>query len=144
MMKTNILWYQPEELNNDDVIISNGKILPKDIEYNKCFRQLMEVSDVSIHHKSPWCGIVNGFFFVKGWFDALDKRGRKLPFMFVSDEKNGYNALIRELNRIGYKMDQSTGSSVKRRNVVLYSKVAVIITIIIIIILTIVYYGNKI
>ena len=143
-MKTNILWYQPEELNNDDVIISNGKILPKDIEYNKCFRQLMEVSDVSIHHKSPWCGIVNGFFFVKGWFDALDKRGRKLPFMFVSDEKNGYNALIRELNRIGYKMDQSTGSSVKRRNVVLYSKVAVIITIIIIIILTIVYYGNKI
>lgn len=143
-MKTNILWYQPEELNNDDVVISNGKILPKDIEYNKCFRQLMEVSDVAIHHKSPWCGIVNGFFFVKGWFDALDKRGRKLPFMFVSDEKNGYNALIRELNRIGYKMDQSTGSSVKRRNVVLYSKVAVIITIIIIIILTIVNYGNKI
>lgn len=142
-MKTNILWYQPEELNNDDVIISNGKILPKDIEYNNCFRQLMKVSDVAIHHKSPWCGIVNGFFFVKGWFDAIDKGGRRLPFMFVSDEKDGYKALICELNRIGYKMDHSTKNSVKRRNVSLYSKIAVIISIIIIIILIIVYYGNK-
>lgn len=142
-MKTSILWYQPEELNNDDVIISNGKILPKDIEYNNCFRQLMKVSDVAIHHKSPWCGIVNGFFFVKGWFDSLDKKGRRLPFMFVSDKKDGYKALICELNRIGYKMDHSTENSVKLRNVSLYSKIAVIISIIIIIILTIVYYGNK-
>ncbi len=142
-MKINILWYQPEELNNDDVIISNGKILPKDIEYNKCFRQLMKVSDMALHHKSPWCGIVNGFFFVKGWFEALDKKGRKIPFMFVSNEKDGYKALICELNRIGYIMDHSTESIVKRRNFSLFSKMAVIISIIILIILTIVYYGNK-
>ena len=142
-MGINILWYQPEELNNDDIIIYNGKILPKDIEYNKCFRQLMQVSDVAIHHKSPWCGIVKGFFFVKGWFDALDKNGRKLPFMFISNEENGYKTLICELNRIGYRMDYGTGKSVKYRNVALYSKIAVIISIIILIILTIVYYGNK-
>ena len=142
-MTNNILWYQPEELNNDDVIISNGKILPKDIEYNNCFRQLMKVSDMAINHKSPWCGNVNGFFFVKGWFDALDKKGRRLPFMFVSDKKDGYKTLIYELNRIGYTMDHSTENSVKRRNVSLYSKIAVIISIFIIIILTIVYYGNK-
>lgn len=31
-MGKNIFWYQPENLNNDDIISLNGQILPKGIE----------------------------------------------------------------------------------------------------------------
>lgn len=142
-MRNNILWYQSLKLDNADIVTLNGRVLPEGAESSRSFRQLKEVSDMAISHKSPWCGIVNGVYFVKGWLDAFDEKGRIIPFMFISEEKDGRSALKRELASVGYTMESSTKECVNKQSSKLsYSKIAIMAAIIIIIILIIVSYGK--
>lgn len=115
-MRTSILWYQPEKLNDPDVVVFNGKRLPEGDECSARFNQLYEISSKAIKHRTPWCGMVEGYYFVKGYFDARDEKGRLLPFMFISSgEKEGKKALERELNALGYGMTADTISAIKRQ-----------------------------
>ena len=144
-MAFNILWYQSEKLNNTDVVSLNGQILPEGVDNNSCFRRLKEISDKAIAHKTPWCGRVNGTYFVKGWFDSVDEDGRQMAFMFISEEKDGRDALMRELSSIGYSMEPDTQECVnKSSSKKIYGKYAILLAIIIIIILTIIVaYGKS-
>ncbi len=114
-MGNSIFWYQPEELNKDDIISLNGQILPKGIEKELCFKTVREISAKAIKHNTPWCGMVKGLYFVKGCLDARDEKGRIMSFLFISDEKNGKDALMNELNVLGYKMQPATETCVNKK-----------------------------
>lgn len=142
-MTRNILWYQPPTLGNKDVVVLNGKVLPEGYECDKSFHYLNVFSDKSIKHKSPWCGIVDGHFFIKGHLDATDVKGRLLPFMFVSDEKDGHQALLRELKAIGYDMTLNTKKCIKKQPSIPSITIVIAISIIIVVLLLIfAKYGN--
>ena len=98
MTNKNILWYQPEKLNDDDVIVVNGEKISKGNDYTKYFRELKSLSDRAIKYDSPWCGYMSDTFFVKGYFDSVDEHGRNLVFMFLSqDKKNGIQELHKNI-----------------------------------------------
>jgi len=103
-----ILWYQPAIINADDIVSCNGVIQQNSNERTSCFRQLNQIADKVIGKKKPWCGKVDGYFFIKGHIDGLDEKGRKLSFMFTCDEEDYKGALAKELVAIGCKLDSIT------------------------------------
>ncbi len=131
-MGTSILWYQPEKLNEPDVVVFNGKRLPEGDECSARFDQLYEISSKAIKHRTPWCGKVEGYYFVKGYFDARDEKGRLLPFMFISSAgRDGKIALDRELNALGYRMTADTIRAIKRQaRLPLFAAIAVTMVIV--------------
>ncbi|MDO4189697.1 MAG: hypothetical protein Q4D29_11995 [Lachnospiraceae bacterium] len=104
----NILWYQSPKISDRDIVSLNGQILSSKIERFKYFNIIKSLSDKALDFKKPWCGRLEGMFFVKGYFDARDEKGRLMSFMFMSDETNGRSALMRELEIIGYTMTTET------------------------------------
>lgn len=105
---TNILWYQPAILSEQDVIICNGNKLDDVIQSTNAFSKLKEVSEKALGKKQPWHGKINGYYFVKGTLDARDERGRLLSFMFISDEEDGKQALLDTLQPLGFNMTPDT------------------------------------
>ena len=142
-MTRNILWYQPPTLGNKDIVVLNGKVLPEGNECDQNFHYLNVFAHKSIKHKSPWCGKVDGLFFIKGHLDATDIKGRLLPFMFVSDERDGYQALLRELKTIGYEMTSNTQNCINKQPSIPSITMVVAVSIIIVVLLLIFSkYGN--
>lgn len=144
-MKQNILWYQSEKLGGDDFVVLNGKVFSNRIEGNIYFDKLKKTADIVIKNRSPWCGFVKGVYFVKGWFSAVDERGRQLPFMFISEEKDGYMALMHELKSLGYSLESRTEECVKKQSSKLPISMIVSFVVIILLIILIfsIRYGNK-
>ena len=114
-MSENILWYQPENLSDDDIIVVNGTTVEKGNNYNNYFQKIKKLSDAVINNKTPWAGHIKGKFFVKGNLDAIDEKGRVLGFMFFSNERNGNEALMQVLDSIGYKMTTETSDCIKKK-----------------------------
>lgn len=105
---TNILWYQPAILAEQDVIIYNGNKLDDVMQSTTAFSKLKEVSEKALGKNQPWHGEINGYYFAKGTLDARDERGRLLSFMFISDEKDGKQALMDTLQPLGFNMTPDT------------------------------------
>lgn len=143
MENKNILWYQPETLKDNDVIVFNGNKILQKSDYSRYFQELKRISDKRIGRKAPWCGRIEGFYFVKGYFDAKDEKGRMLNFLFISNEKDGFTALTREVQNLNYKLTEETARIAKSKNSVIYLvTVIAIVLIIMTIILLFSNYGN--
>ena len=116
-MDKNVLWYQPAELREHDVILVNGEKVPSGSEYDRYFDELKIASDEVIHHKTPWCGYVSGVFFVKGYFDKTDEHGRPLVFMFISNMQDGRVELLTTIEKLGFKLTPETSQCLERKSI---------------------------
>lgn len=133
-MSNSILWFQPANLTEEDIVTYNGKKLTSGIERNAKFKQLQNIADKAISKKQPWCGHINNYVFVKGNLDGKDERGRLLSFMFATDEKDYVSALSRELSVIGYQMNDLTEQALHNpEKISKTTKIAIAIAIIAII-----------
>lgn len=143
-MKRNILWYQPEILKDEDVIIFNGTRFNMGEDYVNYFQEIKKVSDLAIGHKNPWGGRIKDVYFAKGLLSAKDEKGRNLGFMFISNEKRGLDALIRELDIIGYKMTPDTEKKLKHDQKIVKCGFIALSIIIVIFLFLLIYskYGN--
>ena len=118
-MEKSILWYQPAELSEKDVVTSKGQVLTDSNDIRNKFRLLKETAEHVIGEKKPWCGMVNNLFFLKGYLNDVDKIGRQLSFMYLTDAKSDQEIpelLQSELNAIGYDMDEQTKACLDNRN----------------------------
>lgn len=104
----NILWYQPEVLSEQDIVILNGNRLENGIERNEAFDKLKKVADRAIGKKRPWHGYLDGYYFVKGSLEKKDERGRPLSFMFISDDEDGKKQLYKLLRDIEIDLSPET------------------------------------
>lgn len=138
-MKKNILWYQPEKLNDDDIIVVNGEKISKGNAYTEYFRELKLLSDKAIKHNSPWCGYVSNTFFVKGFLDAVDEHGRNLAFMFLSQETDGIQELYKTIDLLGYHLTTETANCLKKRGVGISKGLLIAVPIIVIIIMLLIF-----
>lgn len=69
-------------------------------------------------HGSPWCGIVGGYYFVKGFFDNKDESGNEMTFSYCTKAKTTRELkvlLITDLNTCGYRMNATTSQCVNRK-----------------------------
>lgn len=119
-MAKNIFWYQPAKLSEADVIILNDNKLVDNIERSKAFALQKSLAEKVVGKKRHWYGKVDGYFFVKGMLDETDERGRKLSFVFVSDEIDAKSALYRALNIAGKSVDETTAACLNKEPSVAY------------------------
>lgn len=112
----NILWYQPANLSDADKIYCNGSKIEDVQERSGLFADIRSISSKVIKYQRPWCGNVNGYYFVKGSFTTKDELGRQLIFMYVSDKKNDDDGLKNIINKIGLELDEDTQNSISTPN----------------------------
>lgn len=143
-MNNSILWYQPEELKEKDVLVVNGEIINDTSSRSVKFRELKTYADKVLRKKTPWCGKVDGVFFLKGFLAGADERGRQLSFMFMSDAPQQEIVLSQALSVISHQMDESTQKCFEERGKLpksfIYSAIGVVIVLLIVIIIS--YYGE--
>ena len=113
-MAKSILWYQPEDPRADDVVSLNGERLTEMAAIQENFRIIAHLNDVVIKKRSPWCGMVEGYFFFKGVLDAKDNHGRTMVFLYATDHKYPQAACYAELAAAKLEMSADTIACLKR------------------------------
>lgn len=141
-MGTSILWYQPERMDDQDVIIYNGERVEDALKRAEHFGIIMRQAELVIKKQKPWCGKVRGFFFMKGHLDMKDELGRTMGFMYITDSPNYKEALMHELELANLSLSTSSQSCLtrKRRLPVLQKA---IIAIVVFAVLAFVIYSLK-
>lgn len=74
-------------------------------------QKIVELSFLAGKHKSPWCGMINGVFFAKGYFNNKDDRGNEMSFSFCTNTHSpdeGKRAFLSEIKTIGYTANAET------------------------------------
>lgn len=103
---------------------------------------IVERSYLAGKHKSPWCGIINGCFFVKGFFENRDDRGNEMTFSYSANIKRldeGKRVFFSDIDSLGYKVNAETLQCFELQNKTKYlSYVGIAAIIVILIILLIV------
>ncbi len=62
-------------------------------------------------HRSPWCGIVNGYVFIKGYFENKDDSGNEMSFAYclrTTHIKDGIASFSHDIKKLGYKVNAGT------------------------------------
>lgn len=105
-----ILWYQHSDMSVGDVIFLNGeRITDKGLEI-KNFNTIKSRADKVIKKSAPWCGMVSGLFFMKGFLTTRDEQNRIMVFLYVTDNPNYKEACFEELKAAGLEMSEESKS----------------------------------
>ena len=103
----NILLYQPATIAEEDQIYLNGKLLPDSLERTEMYDRIVSIFK-TVKSKYPLVCKTNGLFVVRGLFDAVDEKGRKLSFIFMSDSKEFLEEILSVTKTVGYEVAPST------------------------------------
>lgn len=103
-MSKSILWYQHQDPKQDDVISFNGEILTDKNDIQEKFQIINYLVNETINKRAPWCGMVKGYFFMKGYLNSKDNIGRAMSFLYATDQKDYKISCIEELKARGFQM----------------------------------------
>ena len=142
-MGTSILWYQPERMDDQDVIIYNGERVEDALKCAEHFGLIKQQADYVLKKNSPWCGKVRNFFFMKGNLDAKDELGRTMSFMYITDLPNPKEALKHDLELAGLGLASSSENCLNRNSRLTTFQIA-LISIAILTIVTLIIYSLSI
>lgn len=115
-MNKSILWYQHPDANSDDVMFLNGKKMEQKPDERRNFQIVSSLANMVIRKATPWCGKVNGHFFMKGYLDLYDKSGRQMCFLYATDSNDILSALHAELAAAGVSLTKETKLCLSRYN----------------------------
>lgn len=107
-------------------------------------QRIVKLTYLAGKHKSPWCGIVNGCFFIKGFFENKDDRGNEMTFSYSADINSpdeGKRIFLSDIESLGYKVNEATSLCLKsqsKTNKMSYIVIAAIIVIFLIILLKVI------
>lgn len=101
------LLFQPEALNEKDIVYKNGQRLEDYTEYSSTYNQIVTLFEKAGHSSYPWMGKYAGYYVVRGLFNTTDEKGRTLAFLFASDSKD----IKEELRTLSGKIDQVVSDS---------------------------------
>ncbi len=107
-MSKSILWYQPQDPKLDDIIFLNGERLKNKQDIQDNFYIICSAVNKVSNKETPWCGIVNGYFFLKGYLDMKDNVGRTMSFIYVTDSEDYESSCVAELKAAGLEMSAQT------------------------------------
>ena len=141
-MGKSILWYQSEDSSVGDIIFCNGVRANNINDETINFEIIKSTADKVIKKDMPWCGKVKGYFFLKGFLKSIDDHGRKMCFMYVTDNKNYELACQGELKAAGIVMDEITEQCIKKKDHPSWA-ILIIIALIVMAVLSVIVYQNK-
>lgn len=112
---------------------------------SKEMQKILELSYLAGKHKSPWCGIINDCFFIKGYFDNKDENGNEMTFSYCVTTKSleeGKKAFFDYVKVLGYKANaasvQCLETQPKKNKTIIPGIAAIIVITLIIIILKVI------
>ena len=108
----NYLLFQPAILTEPDAVYKNGTLLSNSDERGKAYDEIVNLSLSTGNSQYPWVGKVDGFFFVRGLFDATDEKGRTLSFLFASNNESFKDELESVSATIGYAIKDETRDAI--------------------------------
>jgi hypothetical protein len=141
-MGTSILWYQPERMDDQDVIIYNGERVEDALKRTEYFGIIRRQAELVLKKQKPWCGLVRGFFFMKGHLDRKDELGRTMSFMYITDSTNYKEALMRELELANLSLSTSSQSCLTKKERLTALQTA-LITIVVFAVIAFIIYSLK-
>lgn len=144
-MENSLFWYQSPHMNTDDMLFVDGKAveLGKDTR-TEAMREIRKISNKVSKYKAPWCGFVNGLFFMKGFFKQKDDYGRNMAFMFYTPSKDYKNELAKTVSTLGFDMeDDSHDMLVNHKNFPTKKITTTLLIISLLIIITLLIYGTR-
>ena len=74
-------------------------------------QKIVNLTFLAGKHRSPWCGIVNGHVFIKGYFENKDENGNEMSFAYCSRAphiKDGLALFSHDIEELGYKVNAAT------------------------------------
>lgn len=107
-MSKSILWYQHQDPKQDDVVFLNGDKLVNQNDIQENFRIINLIANKAIENSTPWCGRINGYFFIKGLLNSKDNIGRTMSFLYVTDNKDYKSSCIAELKAAEVEISDET------------------------------------
>lgn len=123
-MNKSIMWYQPANLHDPDVILIDGEIAEDGEARQKCFDEYSEFAKAVVDKSRPWCGRIGDCFYIKGSLNQVDQKGRLLSFDFVSKYDCWKDQYKQCINTIGIVPTRETDASLKThdtKRMVLYA-----------------------
>lgn len=127
--KHTIIRYQSNRLNEHDIIICNGQVI-KDTETRQVYiNELFEFELKASKKKSPWCGKVNGWIFVKGLFSQKDESGRRMSFVFLSNNNNFTDEMNKAFQIVNKTLDHRTKETIKSYKLRCYTIMGIVLLI---------------
>lgn len=107
-MNKSILWYQHQNPKEDDVVFLNGEKLVNRHEIQENFEIISIAANKAIGKPTPWCGMLNGCFFLKGFLNSKDNIGRTMSFLYLTNNKDYKSACVAEISTAGLIMSEET------------------------------------
>ena len=77
-------------------------------------KEMQTIVDLSFsagNHRSPWCGTLNGYVFVKGFFVNKGDNGNEMSFSYsaaTTEIDAAKQLFLSDIEKNGYKMNQDT------------------------------------
>lgn len=116
-MNKSIMWYQPAQLNGEDIMLADSEILQPGTAYQEAFDEMYRLSDFMADKKRPWHGKNRKLklHYVKGNLNQVDEKGRMLSFDFISRQDCWEDELKKSIKAIGIEMDDGTTNCLKKK-----------------------------
>ncbi|MBR6869761.1 MAG: hypothetical protein IKM93_08095 [Bacteroidales bacterium] len=104
----NYLLYQPAILADADRVYLNGDLVEEAPRRSEVYDTIVSLFNKMDNSLYPSLDKVDGFYLLRGLFDAKDEKGRTLSFLFASDSDKCIDELSAIAKTIGYRIDAST------------------------------------
>ena len=139
-MSKSILWYQPQDPRQDDVIFLNGERLTNKQDIQDNFRIISSTISKVSKKETPGCGKVKGYFFLKGYLDQKDNVGRTMSFIYVTDNEDYDSSCVAELKAAGLEMSAKTVVCLQDRKRIVFQHKWIVMTILAILSITLIFF----
>lgn len=104
----NYFIYQPPRLDDADIIYCNAELINDSRKRVEVYSMIAKIHDEVRLKSYPWFGKKNGYYVLKGLFNAKDEKGRTMSFFFASNDDDYENILACIAEKIGYDIGLST------------------------------------
>lgn len=114
-----VLWYQPFDPSEADVVVMNGVRKNPGSERSEAFDLLYKKSNIALGHKTPWCGFIGQYFFAKGFI--INENRKVSSFLYITKKEAGkkitdYKLKMREdFKKESLIFDESTEQYITRK-----------------------------
>ena len=114
-----VLWYQPFDPSEADVVVMNGVRKNPGSERSEAFDLLYKKSNIALGHKTPWCGFIGQHFFAKGFI--INENRKVSSFLYITKKEAGkkitdYKLKMREdFKKESLIFDKSTEQYITRK-----------------------------
>lgn len=82
-------------------------------------QKIVNLTYLAGKYRSPWCGRLDGYFFVKGFFENKDDCGNEMSFSYctkTAKPDEAKSAFLNDIESLGYKLDSETKSCIEKNS----------------------------